>query len=67
MSLNFYRWLLQVLNTRDADGSVGWSYPRRYRERPMDSIAFDGRVRKKKLSMGNIRGSHADDNYVPMI
>jgi len=52
MSLNFYHSLLEILNAPDAGFSVGSSYSRRYRERPINSLhstvesekeAFDGK------------------------
>ena len=46
--------LLEVLNTAYPVVSTASTDPRRYRERPVDSVAFDGRVGKKDLSMANI-------------
>jgi hypothetical protein len=40
MALNFYLSLLPILNAPDAHVSVGWSYPCRYGEQPLDGVAF---------------------------
>lgn len=40
MALNFYPSLLQILVAPDAHVSVGWSYPYRYGEQPLDAVAF---------------------------